>query len=245
MPWGIGNYNLNKALNELGQDKKKRIGGQMTKLNRYIDHTLLKPDCTKEEIQKLCNEAVEHQFYAVCVPPYYISAALDITHYAGVKIASVIGFPLGYELTDPKFVEAGQVLDHGADEVDMVMNIAAFKSGKFSYVKDEIQRIFETVKDKDGVLKVIIETALLTDDEIKRACEICAERGVDFVKTSTGFSHHGAKIEHVKLMREFLPRNIMIKAAGGIKTKEMALVLIEAGADRLGCSASLKIMEVE
>jgi len=190
-------------------------------------------------------EAKQHQFAAVCVPPSFVKAAAAFLEGSSVELATVIGFPLGYAVTSSKLVETFIAIEDGASEIDMVMNNALFKSGQFDDVLNDIQSIFTACKAEEVVLKVIIETALLTKEEIAKACEICTEIGVDFVKTSTGFSHSGAVLEDVKQMRALLPDTIQIKASGGIKTKEQAEAFIKAGATRLGCSAGLQIIGVE
>ncbi|MBX2845982.1 MAG: deoxyribose-phosphate aldolase [Saprospiraceae bacterium] len=211
-------------------------------LAAYIDHTLLKPDCSEADIAQLCREAITHGFAAVCVPPNFVAQAAEQVKCSGVKVATVIGFPLGYNLSTAKMVEAFSAIEDGAHEMDMVMNISAFKSGAIDVVRNDIQAIFAICKAEDVVLKVIIETALLNQNEIKSICELCAEIEVDFVKTSTGFSHSGAVLEDVQLMRQVLPEHIQIKASGGIKTKAQAEAFIEAGASRLGCSSSLQLI---
>ncbi|KAA9333732.1 deoxyribose-phosphate aldolase [Adhaeribacter soli] len=211
-------------------------------LASYIDHTLLRPDATQEQVQKLCEEARAYNFAAVCVPPCYVKTAKEALGETPVKIASVIGFPLGYSLTDVKFFETHKALAHGANEIDMVINVAAFKSGHYAEVQEEIEQLSTLCHFKNAVLKVIVETALLTPEELVRICKMCAEANVDYVKTSTGFSSRGASVEDIRIMRETLPENIKIKASGGIKTKEFALELIVAGADRLGTSSGVALM---
>lgn len=207
-----------------------------------IDHTLLKADASEKEIKKLCAEAKEHGFAAVCIPPYFVRKCKLWLNGCEVKVATVVGFPLGYSHTPAKVEEARRAIDEGADEVDMVINIIALKAGDWNYLKNELTSVATIVQLRGGKLKVILETGLLTDAEIIKACELCAEMTVDFVKTSTGFSQPGATVEAVKLLRANLPRAIKIKASGGIRDKEFALQLIEAGADRLGCSASVSIV---
>lgn len=212
-------------------------------LASYIDHTLLRPDASRDQIETLCAEAREYGFAAVCVPPCFVRTALASLADYEVKIASVIGFPLGYSLTDVKFFEAHKALGHGAREIDVVMNLSAFKSGAYGEVQEEITQLATLCHFRNAVLKVIVETALLTEDELVQACEICAEAGADYVKTSTGFSSRGASIEDIRIMRAALPEHIKIKASGGIKTRDFALALIEAGADRLGTSAGVALMK--
>jgi deoxyribose-phosphate aldolase len=213
-------------------------------LAAYIDHTLLRPDASQNQILTLCEEAKMHNFAAVCVPPCFVRTAAGVLADTEIKIASVIGFPLGYSLTDVKFFEAHKALGQGAAEIDVVMNLSAFKSGHFSEVQEEIEQLVTLCHFRNALLKVIVETALLTEDELVQACELCADGGVDYVKTSTGFSARGASITDVRIMRAALPGNVKIKASGGIKTREFALDLIAAGADRLGTSSGVALLQV-
>jgi deoxyribose-phosphate aldolase len=212
-------------------------------LANRIEHTNLKPDCTKEEIIQLCNEAITHGFYGVCVSPYFVQLAKKTTGKKTIKIITVVGFPLGYATVGAKVEEAKKAIIGGADEIDMVMNIAAFKSNDMQTVQNDIQSVVTVCHLQNKKVKVIIETAYLTDEEIIRACKVCEDCEVDFVKTSTGYASLGAEPRTVKLMRANLPAKIKIKAAGGINTNKQALELLLAGADVLGCSNSLKIME--
>jgi deoxyribose-phosphate aldolase len=207
-----------------------------------IDHTLLKADASEKEIKKLCAEAKEFGFAAVCIPPYFVRKCKLWLADSNVKVATVVGFPLGYAHTPAKVEEARRAIDEGADEIDMVINIIALKAGDWNYIKNELTSAATIVQLRGGKLKVILETGLLTDAEIIKACELCKEMTVDFVKTSTGTIQPGATVEAVKLLRANLPKSIKIKASGGIRTKEFALELIAAGADRLGCSASVSIV---
>lgn len=208
----------------------------------YIEHTLLKPDATLNQIRKHCDEAVANNFFGVCVPPYFVHEAKKQLTDSRVVIATVSGFPLGYQSLTTKCEDVLSSLVHGADEIDVVMNIAAFKSAEYNFVKNELETLRRNCINH--ILKVIIETALLNEKEIIKACEICAETKVDFVKTSTGFSTRGASVEDIKLMRKHLPSEIKIKASGGINTREFAIQLIEAGADRIGTSSGMKIIEI-
>ncbi|MGB1247664.1 MAG: deoxyribose-phosphate aldolase [Chitinophagales bacterium] len=214
----------------------------MKDLNSYIEHTILKADTSKEEIIKLCEEAKEYNFCGVCVPPYYVRIANDELEKSAVKVVTVVGFPLGYSTTPAKVEETRKAIDAGADEIDMVINIAALKEKNINHVKNDIESVCMLTQLKGAKLKVIIETALLTDEEKIMACKICAEVGVDFVKTSTGFAKSGAKIEDIRLMRENLPESILIKASGGIKTPSQAASLIQVGAERLGTSSGVKLV---
>ncbi len=207
-----------------------------------IDHTLLKADASEKEVKKICSEAKEFGFAAVCIPPYFVRKCKLWLSGTNVKVATVVGFPLGYAHTPAKVEEARRAIDEGADEVDMVINIIALKAGDWNYLKNELTSAATIVQLRGGKLKVILETGLLTDTEVIKACELCAEMTVDFVKTSTGFIKPGATVEAVKLLRANLPKSVKIKASGGIRDKEFALQLIAAGADRLGCSTSVSII---
>lgn len=207
-----------------------------------IDHTLLKADASEKEVKKICAEAMEFGFAAVCIPPYFVRKSKLWLSDSKVKVATVVGFPLGYSHTPAKVEEARRAIDEGADEIDMVINLIALKAGDWNYLKNELTSAATIVQLRGGKLKVILETGLLSETEIIKACELCKEMTVDFVKTSTGFIQPGATVEAVKLLRANLPKSIKIKASGGIRTKEFALELIEAGADRLGCSASVSIV---
>jgi deoxyribose-phosphate aldolase len=212
---------------------------------QYIDHTLLRPDAEERMIVSLCQEAETFRFAAVCIPPCYIKVATRVLHQQQVKVATVVGFPLGYQTAEVKFFEAHKALGAGASEIDMVMNLAAFKSGKYAEVENEIGELATLCHFKEAKLKVIIETALLSEEEIKTACRLCAEAEADFVKTSTGFSSRGASVADIRLMRESLPDHILIKASGGIRDLAFAKELIAAGADRLGTSAGLQLIKHE
>jgi deoxyribose-phosphate aldolase len=205
-------------------------------MRNKIEHTILKADTTAQEIISLCEEAKKHMFFGVCVPPYFVKLAKKQLLESHVKIITVAGFPLGYNTTPAKVEEARKALDEGADEIDMVLNIAALKNGDYNFVHNDIQSVAMLVQLKGNKVKVIIETALLSKTEKLKACEICSEIGVDFVKTSTGFSSGGASVDDIELLRKALPKNIKIKASGGIKTKEQAEALVAAGADRIGTS---------
>ena len=211
-------------------------------LNSKIEHTILKADTSAKEIEDLCKEAIKYDLFGVCVPPYFVKLAKKEIKDSKVQLVTVVGFPLGYNTTPAKVEEARKAIDEGADEIDMVLNIAALKNGDLNFVLNDIQSVATLVQLKSRKLKVIIETAQLTKAEKIKACEICAEVGVDCVKTSTGFAQSGAKVEDVELMRKSLPANIKIKASGGIKTKEQAEALVAAGADRLGTSSGPKLL---
>jgi len=209
----------------------------------FIDHTLLKPDATKSEMDQLCKEAIEYKFYSVCVNPYWVSYCARILRGTGIKVASVVGFPLGANESKTKAFETRSAIENGASEIDMVINIGALKSGDAKMVEEDIRSVIRA-KRSTTVLKVIIETCLLTDDEKVLACEIAKKVGADFVKTSTGFSKGGATVEDVALMRRVVGPKMGVKAAGGIRSFEDAKSMILAGANRIGTSASVKIVTV-
>jgi deoxyribose-phosphate aldolase len=217
----------------------------MSDLKTYIEHTNLKPDCTQQEVIKLCEEAVDNGFYGVCLSPYFVQLAKKTIKKSPTKIITVVGFPLGYSTVAAKVEETKKAIISGADEVDMVMNIAAFKSGDFVTVLNDIQAVTTACHLQNKIVKVIIETAYLNNQEIEKACRLCMDCEVDFVKTSTGFASIGATVEAVELMRKTLPAKIKIKAAGGIKDIAFAEKLINAGAVRLGTSSSLNLVANE
>ncbi|MEP2773254.1 MAG: deoxyribose-phosphate aldolase [Fulvivirga sp.] len=214
----------------------------MQNINRFIEHTNLKPTVTGKDVDQLIKEAKEHQFVGVCVPPFWVKRASREIGESDIQLVTVAGFPLGYNMTETKVEEIKLALRDGADEIDLVMNVSAIKDG-MPWPKIEFAKCSKLVHDEYKILKVIIETALLTEDEIVKACKLCADAGVDYVKTSTGFASGGAKEEHIKLMREVLPSNVGIKASGGIKTYDQAVTLIKAGADRLGTSSGIEIVK--
>lgn len=212
-------------------------------LNKYIEHTLLKQDAKKDEVVKLLEEAKEYKFLGVCVNPCNVRLAKEYLKDSDVKIVTVIGFPLGQNTTEVKVLETIDAVKNGADEIDMVLNDGKLKDGEFDYVVDEISKIKTACQGH--ALKVILETDLLSSEEIKKACELCVKGGADFVKTSTGFVKNGvgAKAEDVKLMFETVKdAGLQVKASGGIRDKEAALRMIEAGAVRLGTSSGVKIV---
>jgi len=206
----------------------------------FIDHTLLKPTATPEQIEKLCAEAEQFQFAAVCVNPVYVPLAVNKLKHTAIPVASVIGFPLGANATMLKAAEARQALADGASEFDMVINLGYLKAGANQLIIQDIAAVVHAVGDK--VVKVIIETCLLTEEEKKRACELARQAGAQFVKTSTGFSTGGATAEDVRLMRQVVGETMGVKAAGGIRTLADALSMLNAGANRLGTSAGVQIV---
>lgn len=207
-----------------------------------IDHTLLRADTSRQEIIQLCDEAKQHGFAAVCVPPYWVRECKNQLRDSKVKIATVVGFPLGFSATPAKVEECRRAIDEGASEIDMVINIIALKEGDMNYLKNELTSAGTIVQLRGGKLKIILETGLLTKEEIVKACELCSKLNMDYVKTSTGFIDKGATVEDVQLLRASLPKHIKVKASGGIRDRAMALTMIEAGADRIGTSGSVKIV---
>jgi len=207
----------------------------------FIDHTLLHPDVSLSAIERLCHEAIEHHFCAVCVPPYFVGQAARLLEGHAVKTATVVGFPLGYSATAAKVAEIKRAIDEGVDELDAVINICAVKSGKWDHVRNDIDSMTRMVHLKNKRIKIILETDLLQLEEVEQLCGICTENAVNFVKTSTGF-RGGATLEIVQLLRSHLPDSIKIKASGGIRTAEFARQLVEAGAQRLGTSSSLQLI---
>jgi deoxyribose-phosphate aldolase len=212
-------------------------------LSRYIDHTVLKPTTTSTDIEKLCAEAIEYDFFAACVPPSFVKNSVSILAGSPQKIATVIGFPFGYSVVAAKLEEATQAIADGAHELDVVINLTALKNGDWNYLQMEMSTILEPVRKSGRLLKVIIESGVLTNEEIIQCCGIYGELGVDFMKTSTGYAEKGATTEALQLMRQHLPSSIRLKASGGIRTYEQAVQMVEAGADRLGCSASVAIVK--
>lgn len=210
----------------------------------FIDHTILRPDCTPAEIQRLCAEAQKHRFAGVCVPPYFVAEARQLlAEDETIKIATVIGFPMGYSTTAAKVEEIKRAIDDGADELDVVINMCAVRSGHWNFVQNDLDRMITAVHLKNKAIKVILETGVLNEQEVLRATDICRELRADFVKTSTGYNGEGATVQVVQLLHQHLKGSgVKIKASGGIRTREDALRLVNAGAQRLGCSASVMIV---
>lgn len=211
------------------------------KINQYIDHTLLKPESRQDQIDKLIREAKTYNFASVCINPTWVSYAAKALEGTDIKVCTVIGFPLGATTSAVKAFETKDAISHGADEVDMVINIGQAKSGHFAFVEEDIWAVVEASGDK--LVKVIIETCLLTDKEKIKACQAAVAAGADFVKTSTGFSTAGARLDDVRLMRQTVGPDVGVKAAGGTRSLEDAQAFIEAGATRIGTSAGVTIME--
>lgn len=210
------------------------------KMNKYIDHTLLKPEATQAMIDKLCAEAKEYDFASVCVNPYWVKRSAELLTGTDVKVCTVIGFPLGASTTEVKAAETRDAIRSGATEVDMVLNVGALKSGDLETVKADVAAVKQAAGDV--LLKVILETGLLTDDEKETACKLCVEAGADYVKTSTGFGPGGATVEDIALMRKTVGADVGVKASGGVRDGEAALAMIEAGASRIGTSSGVSIV---
>jgi deoxyribose-phosphate aldolase len=211
----------------------------------YIDHTILKPTTLISDIEKLCNEAIQYQFAAVCVPPNFVKKAKAFTQGSNVKTATVIGFPFGYSAIEAKIAEIVLAIVDGADELDVVINIAAIKNNDWEYLANEINHLMPVIQQKNKVIKIIIESGVLTDDEIIKCCELYGAAGIDYLKTSTGYAEKGASVHAVELFKKHLPASVQIKASGGIRDYAFAKQLIDAGATRLGCSAGVAIVSGE
>ncbi|GAA4467180.1 deoxyribose-phosphate aldolase [Nemorincola caseinilytica] len=212
-------------------------------LASYIDHTILKQTTTVAEVDKVCVEASMAGFVSVCIPPRYVAGAKKLLDGSKVKVATVIGFPLGYNATEVKVREIEEAIHMGADELDMVIDLCALKSGDWKHLTHELEACMAPVYQAGRILKVIVESGMLTDSELIACCQLYGKYEIDFMKTSTGFSGTGATIHAVRMMREFLPARIGIKASGGIRDYEFARQLIDAGANRLGCSSSMQLMK--
>ena len=211
-------------------------------LNAYIDHTILKPTTLVADIEKLCAEAKQYDFAAVCVPPNFVKLAKEKVAGSTVQVATVIGFPFGYSATEAKIAEIILAMVDGADELDVVANISAIKNADWSAIADEINHIMPIIRSKGKIVKIIIESGVLTDDEIIKCCDIYGIAGIDYLKTSTGYAEKGASVEAVKLFRKHLPDQVQIKASGGIRDYATAQLMIDAGATRIGCSAGVAIV---
>lgn len=207
----------------------------------YIEHTNLSPTLVIGDIDRLVEEAGQYGFLGVCVPPFWVKRASREIGTKKIKLVTVAGFPLGYNMTETKLDEIKRAIENGADEIDLVWNITSFKTG-LPWTKIELAKCSKLTHDHQKILKVIIETAYLSDSDIEKACKLCADAGADFVKTSTGFAPAGAKEEHITIMKKTLPPEVGIKASGGIKTYEQARAMITAGASRIGTSAGIHIL---
>ena len=210
----------------------------------YIDHTILRVDCTADEVRQVCDEAVQYQFAAVCIPPFYVQLAAQRLkqHLPKINVATVVGFPMGYASTPAKIEEIKRAIDDGADELDAVINICALKEGNWSYVANDIDSMTTAARLKGKKIKIILETGLLNEQEIGQLAEVVSQSEPDFVKTSTGFNGTGAELDKVELLKELLGDKIAIKASGGIRTRAAALSFIQAGASRIGTSSALKLL---
>jgi deoxyribose-phosphate aldolase len=223
-------------------EKNTKLVMEKMPLNKYIDHTILKPTCLVADIQKVCAEAKQYDFAAVCVPPNFVKLAKEQVAGSDVKVATVIGFPFGYSATEAKIAEIILAMVDGADELDVVANISAIKNGDWAAIADEINHIMPIIRSKGKAVKIIIESGVLTDDEIIKCCDIYGIAGIDFLKTSTGYAEKGATVEAVQLFRKHLPEAVHIKASGGIRDFATAQQMIQAGATRIGCSAGVAIV---
>lgn len=212
-------------------------------LNKYFDHTLLKPEATEDQIIELCAEAKEYDFYSVCVNSCYVALAAEELAGTDVKIAAVVGFPLGSCTTETKSFETEEACKYGASEIDMVINVGKLKSKSMDYIKQDIASVVDSAGKHNAIVKVILETCLLTDKEIVETCLIAKEANAQFVKTSTGFNSGGATVHHVKLMKDTVGASMEVKASGGIRDYETVMEMIHAGADRIGASASVAVMK--
>ena len=212
-------------------------------LNKYIDHTILKPTTLISDIEKLCSEAIDYQFAAVCVPPNFIKKAKELTKDSTVKVATVIGFPFGYSAVEAKLAETLLAIVDGADEMDIVINISAIRNNDWQYLANEINHLMPIIKQNNRVVKIIIESGILTDEEIIKCCTLYGAAGIDYLKTSTGYAEKGASVHAVSLFKKHLPAHVQIKASGGIRDYAFAKELINAGATRLGCSAGVAIVK--
>lgn len=212
-------------------------------LNAYIDHTILKPTVLLSEIEKLCNEAIQYQFAAVCVPPLFVKNCKQLLAGTSIKVATVIGFPFGYSAVEAKLAEILLSMVDGADELDVVINFTAIKNNDWNLVANEINHIMPVIKAQNKVIKIIIESGVLANDEIVKCCTLYGAAGIDYLKTSTGYAEKGAEVATVELMRKHLPAHVQIKASGGIRDYNFAKQLVDAGATRLGCSAGVAIMK--
>jgi deoxyribose-phosphate aldolase len=241
----LASGHVRKILNEGADRIGNRLGGVVSAsdIAARIDHTLLKADATSDDVRDLCREAREHQFASVCINPGHVALAAELLRGSPVKVCTVVGFPLGATTTFSKVSETKEAVANGADEIDMVINIGALKNGEDHLVEEDMREVVRAASGR--VTKAIFETALLSDDEVIRACRMAKRAGLDFVKTSTGFGPGGATVHHVALMRKTVGRSMGVKASGGVRDLEGAQAMIEAGATRIGASASVKIVRGE
>ncbi|MBO9621002.1 MAG: deoxyribose-phosphate aldolase [Niabella sp.] len=212
---------------------------------KYIDHTILKPTTLLSDIERVCNEAKEYGFAAVCIPPPFVKKTKELLRGSDVKTATVIGFPFGYSAIEAKLAEVVLALVDGVDELDIVINLIALKNNDWQYLANEINHIMPVIREKGKVIKIIIESGILTDEEIIKCCELYGAAGIDYLKTSTGYAEKGASVHAVELFKKHLPASVHIKASGGIRDYGFAKELVDAGATRLGCSAGVAIVKGE
>lgn len=212
---------------------------------KYIDHTILKPTTLVADVERLCTEAKQYGFAAVCVPPLFVKQAKALLQGSPVQVATVIGFPFGYSAVEAKLAEGVLAMVDRVDELDVVANICAIKNNDWQYLANELNHLMQVIRSKNKKVKIIIESGILTDEEIVKCCDLYGAAGIDFLKTSTGYAEKGATVETVRLMRQHLADAVQIKASGGIKSYTFARQLVEAGATRLGCSSSVQIVQEE
>ncbi len=215
----------------------------MKNIQSFIEHTSLSPVTSQKEIEKLIEEALRYQFYGICVPPYWVKKAKRDLGRTNIRLVTVAGFPLGYNMSQTKASEMLRAIDEGAEEIDVVLNLSAFRADSGSWAKIEVAQFARLCHEQNVLLKVILETAYLTDEEIVKICRFCRDAGADFVKTSTGFAPGGATVHHVKLMKQTVGDSVGVKASGGIKTLKEAEAMLAAGAERIGTSSGVQIME--
>lgn len=215
----------------------------MQNINEYIEHTNLKPTLNYESIETLVEEAITHNFLGICVPPYWTKKVKRDLGKAPVQLVTVVGFPFGYNRAEIKMLEIESALKEGVNELDIVVNLSAIKSKAYPWIKQEMSWFSKIIHESEAMMKVILETAYLSEEEIIETSKICVDAGVDFMKTSTGYAPEGATVENIKLLRQILPDTVGVKASGGIRTYEQAKAMINAGADRIGASSGVKIME--
>jgi deoxyribose-phosphate aldolase len=209
-------------------------------LNQYIDHTVVAPTTTIADIKRVCKQAIQHSFAAVCIPPLFVKKCKELLSGTNIKVATVVGYPYGYSAIEAKLAETLLAIVDGADELDIVINLMAIKNGDWQYVANEINHIMPVIKERNRVIKVLVETGELTEDELLKCCKLYGTAGVDYIVTSTEHTNKGAMLEAVTLMRQNLPAHVSIKASGNINTHEFAKELIDAGASRIGCTHILE-----
>lgn len=212
-------------------------------VNQYIEHTNLSPLITSAQVEQLIDEAITYQFCGICVPPYWVKKARRDVGKANIQVVTVIGFPLGYQRSEVKLKEMESAVRDGADELDIMLNISAVKNNALEWVKIELAQFSKFAHEREKIIKVILETAYLTETELQETCKVCIDTGVDFLKTSSGFAPAGAQLDTVQLMRSLAPESVGIKASGGIKTYDQVVAFVQAGAERIGTSSGVQIMQ--